>query len=149
METAGTLIHEAIANLQRLTALVAARREQLARQTGLTVAQWEVLEGISDEHFMPSLFARERESSPAAVSKILRQLLEKGLIRVRISRTDGRQRRYALTPRGRRTMAALRAARERAIQAIWMDLSPRELDGFNRFSGKLATRLETHIGQQE
>jgi len=37
---------------------------------------------ISSEHFMPSLFAKQRESSAAAVSKILRQLLGKDLVSV-------------------------------------------------------------------
>lgn len=142
-------IRGAIDHLGRLTDLVAKRREQLAAHVGLTVAQWEILEGISDEHFMPSLFARERESTPAAVSKILRQLLDKGLIAVRVSRTDGRQRRYTLTAKGRRTMDEIRAARQRAIETIWMDLEAKELDGFVRFSGRLLERLETHIGQEE
>ena len=41
---------------------------------------------------MPSLFARHRDSSPPAVSRIIRQLLRKRLITVSVSATDGRQR---------------------------------------------------------
>jgi hypothetical protein len=65
----------AIASLQRLAALFLARREALARAAGITVAQWEVLERITDEHFMPSLFAQARESSstaPTAASAAMR-----------------------------------------------------------------------------
>lgn len=111
-------VHEAIASLQRLADLFAARREQLAGEAGLTVQQWRVLEEISGEHFMPSMFARAQESSPAAVSKVLRQLLDKGLVAAAVGERDGRQRRYTLTAKGRRTMEALRASRERAIRAI-------------------------------
>ena len=142
-------IHAAIAALQRLAELFTVRREQLARDAELTVAQWEVLSEISGEQFMPSLFARRRESTPAAVSKILRQLLDKGLITARISQTDGRQRDYALTAKGRRAIKALRADRRRAIEAIWLDLAPRELDAFTRFADKLIGRMEKHAGQRE
>ncbi len=134
----------AIENLQRLAELFHRRREQLARDADLTVAQWRVLVEISDEHFMPSMFARERESTPAAVSKILRQLQDSGLVSASIDRRDGRQRRYALTAKGRRTMRALRSAREEAIGAIWMDLDPKRLESFTVFSAELIRRLERH-----
>jgi len=106
------------------------------------VAQWEVLERITDEHFMPSLFAQARESSPAAVSKLLRQLQDASLIRAAVDRADGRQRRYALTAKGKRVMTRLRAARAEAIAAIWMDLPPRQLKNFSAFSAELIRRLE-------
>jgi len=80
----------AIACLQLLTDLFAERRQQLARSVGLSDQQWAALEEISSEHFMPSLFARQRESSAAAVSKILRQLLHKDLVSVRLGVRDGR-----------------------------------------------------------
>ena len=66
--------------------------EQLAQSVGLTEHQWGVLEEISTEHFMPSMFARQRDSTPAAVSKTLRQLIDKGLIEVKLNKSDGRQR---------------------------------------------------------
>ena len=97
---AGTArVHEAIGRLQRLVDLFQQRRAQLAQGAGLTESQWEILERIASEHFMPSLFARHRESSAPAVSRIIRQLLRKKLITVSVSDTDGRQRRYQLTPR--------------------------------------------------
>ena len=95
-------VHGAIACLQRLAGLLAERRAQIARSVELTEQQWAVLEEISTEHFMPSLFAKQRESSAAAVSKILRQLLAKGLVSVQLGEEDGRQRRYELTAKGKR-----------------------------------------------
>ena len=61
-------IHDAIACLARLSEAYAGRRQELAASVGLTEQQWSVLDEIENEQFMPSLFARRRESSAAAVS---------------------------------------------------------------------------------
>src|SRR5512140_1594876 len=123
--TPNPVVHDAIANLQRLTELFQARRAQLAEGAGLTEQQWEVLERIATEHFMPSLFARRRESSAAAVSRLIRQLLDKRLVTVSPRAHDGRQRQYVPTAKGRRTLDALRADRQAAIDAIWASLDHR------------------------
>ena len=98
---------EAVDALLRLSELVERRRGQLARGAGLSASQWRVLEKIHSEDFMPSLFARDRETSPAAVSRTLRQLQERGLVRAAISAGDRRQRRYVVTSRGRRAIEGL------------------------------------------
>ena len=147
MKMRATEVHEAIGRLQRLADLFHQRRTQLAQGAGLTEAQWEVLEHIASEQFMPSLFARHRDSSPPAVSRIFRQLLLKRLITVSVSATDGRQRRYQLTARGRKTLDALRGLRRRAIDTIWMDLDPLALAAFTDFSGELITRLEAYASR--
>lgn len=141
-------IHRSIAHLQRLSDLLAERRRQLATRVGLSEAQWRVLEEIASEHFIPSLFAKSRESSPAAVSKVLRQLLDKSLVRVSVSDADGRQRNYELTAKGQRVMERLRQHRQRAIDAIWSELSAAELDTFNQFGSQLILRIE-RFAQQE
>jgi DNA-binding MarR family transcriptional regulator len=140
-------IDGAIAELGRLTDLMQRRRARLARGVGITVQQWRVLEQVHSEHFLPSLFARQRECTPAAVSKTLRQLLEKGLIRAAICPEDGRQRRYELTATGRRIVARLRSDRRRAIRAIWSDLPGREVTRFARFAAELSDRLERFSDQ--
>ena len=104
-----SVVHAAIAQLTRLTELFEQRREQLAVHAGLSVGQWSLLEEISTEQFMPSMFAKTEDRSRAAVSKVIRQLLDRGLIRVAISAADGRQRDYALTDEGRTALEALRA----------------------------------------
>lgn len=141
--------HEAIEHLGRLTGLYQQRRQQLAESVGLTDREWEVLEEISTEHFMPSLFARRQESSPAAVSKILRQLMGKGLISVAVSKGDARHRTYGLTARGQRTMERLRESRQRAIQEVWLHFSERELASFCQFADRLAVRLGQVAEQAE
>lgn len=141
-------IDDALAALQRLSESFGLRREQLARSAGITEAQWRVLEEISTEHFMPSLFARNRNCSAAAVSKVLRQLLDMDLIEVSIASRDARQRDYQLSSTGRRTMKRLRGERQRAIDDIWSDLDPRELQRFSRFSRELAGRLEEYAARE-
>src|ERR1700675_320084 len=94
-------VPDAIANLQRLSDLFQARRARLAVDAGLTEQQWQVLEEIATDHFMPSLFARRRESSAAAVSRLVRQLLDKRLVSAAAHDHDGRQRQYVLTAKGK------------------------------------------------
>ena len=137
-------VHAAIACLQLLTDLFAERRQQLARSVGLSDQQWAALEEISSEHFMPSLFARQRESSAAAVSKILRQLLHKDLVSVRLGVRDGRQRRYQLTAKSKRCIESLRREREVAISAMWSGFDSAGLDAFTRFGTRLAQRLTNY-----
>jgi len=141
--------HAAIGNLRRLTDLFLERREQLASRAGLTDAQWELLEEISTECFMPSMFADHQESSRASISKVLRQLLDRGLIRVAVSPKDGRQRDYALTPAGRAALSSLRAERQKAIDAIWMTMETAELRRFNRFAADLIGRIERFARRTE
>lgn len=135
------LVHRSIEVLGRLAELFRQRRAQLAAEAGLTDPQWEVLEEISTEHFMPSMFARRRESSAAAVSKLIRQLVDKGLVSVRVARGDARHRDYALTSRGKRALEVLRASRERAIEDVWLTFEPADLEHFSRFGADLAERL--------
>ena len=137
-------IHAAIECLGRLSGAFGNRREQLAQSVGLTEHQWGVLEEISTEHFMPSMFARQRDSTPAAVSKTLRQLIDKGLIEVKLNKSDGRQRDYQLTRRGKRTMGELREARRLAIEQIWQKLDGEEIRRFTAFGNLLADALIEH-----
>ena len=140
------LVHQAIACLGRLADAFRRRREQLALSVGLSDGQWGVLEEISREHFMPSMFARTRDSSAAAVSKTLRQLLDKGLVSVTLSKSDGRQRDYVLTAKGKRIMQTLREERELAIEKIWLKLDHHLVKSFVSFGTQLSEHLEQYGG---
>jgi DNA-binding MarR family transcriptional regulator len=142
------LVHASIARLQRLSDLFVARREELARRVGLTEQQWRVLEEISTEHFIPSMFARSQDSSAAAVSKVLRQLLDKDLVRVSISENDGRQRAYELSPAGKRSMTRLRRLRQDAIEDVWLALPPDELARWSELSRQIIERIEHHAERE-
>lgn len=146
---ATSIVHDAISHLQQLSELFQKRREQLARSAGITVQEWRVMEEIYGENFMPSLFARERDSSRAAVSKILRQLMEKGLIAVAISPENGRHREYSLTGEGRAVLGRLRHARQRAIDEVWSSFPDEDLARFVEFSQSLTTKLEDYAKREE
>lgn len=137
-------LHAALEALKRVSEAFARRRAQLARRAGLTEAQWRVLEQIAAEDFMPSLFARRQEQTPAAVSKLIRQLLDRGLVEVSISTGDARQRRYALSVSGRQAMEIVRKDRQRAIDRIWSELDARDLASFSAFAADLAERMERY-----
>jgi DNA-binding MarR family transcriptional regulator len=139
-----TQVHQAIACLGRLTDAFRRRREELALSVGLSDGQWGVIEEISREHFMPSMFAKTRDSSAAAVSKTLRQLLDKGLVSVTLSKSDGRQRDYILTAKGKRIMETLREEREQAIEKIWLTLDPHLIENFVSFGTQLSEHLEQY-----
>jgi len=140
-------IHQAIAALQRLTELFTLRRQQLAGDAGLTESQWRLLEEIAAESFMPSMFARRRDCTPAAISRGLRGLLERGWVTVEIASGDARQRRYRLTAEGRRVLERLRRGRERAIAAVWQGFDVAALRGFVGFASELADHLEEYAKQ--
>lgn len=140
--------HEAIARLTRLTDVFQQRREQLASRAGLTVSQWSVLEEISTEHFMPSMFAQSEATSRAAVSKVIRQLLDRELIQVAISPLDGRQRQYTLTTAGKAKLDKLRVERQKAIDAIWVPLDPDAVTQFNKFTALLVERIERFAAKE-
>ena len=144
-------IRRAIGALQRLAEGFALRRRQLAAEAGLTEAQWRVLDGIANEDrdFMPSMFARQRDCSPAAVSRSLRGLAEAGLVEASIASGDARQREYRLTRAGREVMRRLKRKRSQAIESIWNEFDARDLEGFVRFSGALAERLESYAERHE
>lgn len=134
----------AIAAAQRLADALAERRAQLAREAGLTEQQWRVLEEIAAPGFLPSLFARRRETSAAAVSKLLRQLQDQGLVAASIAAGDARQRRYVLTAKGRRALARIDEARAAAVAGVWAGIDARDLARFERFATEIADRLEAY-----
>lgn len=138
----GTLALEGVLVLGRLSALFAERRRQLGESVGLTDQQWQALEEVQTEHFMPSLFAKERASSAAAVSKILRQLTDKGLVTAHVSDVDARQRSYQVTARGRAVLDELREGRREAIREVWLSLEAERLENFVETGTLLADRLE-------
>jgi DNA-binding MarR family transcriptional regulator len=144
MATTPTLsdVHDAVACLGRLTEVFRQRRQQLAASVGLTEQQWSVLDEIGQEDFMPSMFARRRESSVAAVSKILRQLQDKELVVVSLSSSDGRQRNYELSALGKRLLERVREQRQHAIASVWLEFSADEIIAFTRFGNELIERLE-------
>jgi DNA-binding MarR family transcriptional regulator len=139
----------AIEQLGRLTELMERRRQQLARSVDLSPQQWRALDQIAKPNFMPSLFARAQECAPAAVSRTLRQLLDRGLVETSIAAGDARRRDYALTAAGKKVLSQLRNAREDALEAVWSGFASSELERFAAFGAELADRLEAYAAAEE
>ncbi len=137
-------IEETISALQGLVEVFEDRREALARSVGLSPTQWQVLEQVGRDDFMPSLFARRRDVSAAAVSRTLRQLLDLRLVDVQISPRDARQRLYRVTEKGRKALDEVHGERQRAIAAVWESLSDADLTRFGRLAGELTERLRDY-----
>ncbi len=108
----------------------------------------QVLEDVDGESFMPSIFARSRSCNPAAVSRTLRQLLERDLVRSSIGESDVGRRVYRLTPKGRRALEWLTARRQPAIATIWNPMRRTDLPSFSRLASDLASRLEDYTEKQ-
>jgi len=136
--------HAAIAGLERLSEAFAERRRQLAAEAGLTETQWRALEEVGGGGFLPSMFARQRSVSAAAVSRTLRQLGDRGLVASGIGAEDARQRVYRLTRKGREALDRLEAAREEAVQAVWATFPSRDLEAFGRLADEIAQRMEEY-----
>jgi DNA-binding MarR family transcriptional regulator len=140
-------IREAIRALQQLAELFELRRRQLASEVGIGETQWRLLEEVAEEDFMPSMFARQRDCSPAAISRGLRELRDAGLVEASIGAEDGRQRVYRLTGSGRAALRRMRRRRERAVEAVWTQFSARELRGFVRFADQLSEALAGYASE--
>jgi len=143
------LTYSAINSLNKLFDIFQKRRAAIAAEVGLTDMQWQVLEEVSTVHFMPSLFATKRESSRAAVSKILKQLTGKGLLDVALNSKDGRVREYFLTREGENIMKKIRASREDAILKIWMNYSEKQLMDFCEFNEDLISSMESYLSKEK
>jgi DNA-binding MarR family transcriptional regulator len=76
------------------------------------------------------------------VSKILRQLTDKGIIVAGISEKDARQRDYTVTPLGKKLLARVRKERQRAIDEVWRKFDDKRLALFQSVGGELALRLD-------
>lgn len=147
-EARAARIERTIEALQALVEVFEDRREALARTAGLSPAQWQVLEQVGRDDFMPSLFARRREVSAAAVSRTLRQLLDARLVDVQISPRDARQRLYRVTEKGRKALGEVHDERRRAVAAVWEALSDAELNRFEKLARTLSDRLRAYEAQR-
>ena len=140
-EARAARIQRTIEALQALVEVFEDRREALARTAGLSPTQWQVLEQVGRDDFMPSLFARRREVSAAAVSRTLRQLLDARLVDVQISPRDARQRLYRVTEKGRKALGEVHDERRRAVAAVWEALSDADLNRFEKQAGTRSRAL--------
>lgn len=120
------------------------RGEDLARQSGITTQQWILLLHIAgDPNFtsfddeerdpegvLPSEIARARGVSRANVSALMSGLVDRGLVRQKKDKRDGRRKRVVVTAAGKRALAKIDPTRREANRRLLANLSATERKRF-------------------
>ena len=128
-------------------AVVSARAQRLfaracAERAGLTVAEWQVLSVLAESGDLSATdVARQAAMDKVKVSRAVRSLTERRLLRRAEDRRDRRVRRLAITALGRRTQAGTMPL----VQALESEmLKPLSVEERNRLRAALS-RLDRHL----
>ena len=127
--------------------VVSARAHRLfarayAEQVGLTMAEWQVLAVLARSgDLSATAVARQAAMDKVKVSRAVRSLLERRLLRRAEDRRDRRVRRLAITALGRRTQAAMMPL----VHALESEmLGPLSAEDRDRL-GAVLSRLDRHL----
>ncbi|MFF5986636.1 MarR family winged helix-turn-helix transcriptional regulator [Prauserella flavalba] len=139
---------ELIGRINRCAALLQQAVSAPLRDAGLSRAEFDLLGALrrSGRDLTPSELARETFASGAAVTKRLRQLIERGLVE-RIA--DDRDRRVAhvrLTGRGRETIDTVLPAQLEFERAALAGLGEQQRDALGEQLAELLIQLEGRLG---
>ena len=118
--------------------------EEIAAGGRLTPQLWGVLHQVGeagDDGVSPSEIAAASGTSRANVTKLVRGLVRRGLVRVGGNPADGRQKRLTCTASGRQVLARLNAEKARLLGAALDGLSPEERRALHRVGARLLSRL--------
>jgi DNA-binding MarR family transcriptional regulator len=109
----------------------------------LSTAQVRALIQLAkDEQVTAGVLAKRAELSPGAMTAMLDQLSDDGMITRRRSETDRRQVKVALTERGHEVVAAKRAHWDRIWRAALEDLDDTEVETAARVMRQIAALLD-------
>lgn len=138
---------EIIGRVNRCAALLQQADDAPLRHAGLSRAEFDLLGALrrTGRELTPGELARETFSSGAAVTKRLKQLTERGLVRRRGDARDRRVAHVGLTDAGRDLVDGLlpgQLAYERAVLSALDDDRQVELA---QLLGELLGRLEGHL----
>lgn len=116
-------------HLQRAARTVARRFDELLRPTGLTSGQFSILMSLNRTEpptirSVAELLAMDRTTLTAN----LKPLERRGLVRIRVDKTDRRNRRLVLTAKGRAALTAALPAWESGHAAIEPVLAGRKVE---------------------
>ncbi|WP_129840965.1 MarR family transcriptional regulator [Streptomyces sp. RFCAC02] len=138
---------ELIGRVNRCAALLQQAEEAPLRRAGLTRAEFDLLGALrrTGHDLSPGDLVRETFSSGAAVTKRVRQLQERGLLRRRGDTHDRRAALVSLTDEGRALVDRLmpeQLAYERSILGGLDEAAQRELcEGLGELLGRLEGRI--------
>jgi DNA-binding MarR family transcriptional regulator/N-acetylglutamate synthase-like GNAT family acetyltransferase len=92
--------------------------------------------------------ARRLDLDPGYLSRVLRNFERGGLVRKRISPSDGRQSHLTLTPRGRKSFMPLEARSQRDTAAMLAKLKPADQARLTAAMATIETLLEGQVRDQ-
>lgn len=143
-----TPIHHYVLNLHRLSARESAQADQLAKEAGLTLTEFDLLATLrraEPPHVVnPTVLQRSTLLSSGGLTKILYQMEERGLVERSVAEDDKRGKLVHLTVKGKmlaeQVMADILSQKTQAQSAA--GLTVEELNQLNTLLGKLLSPLE-------
>jgi len=121
--------------------------QQLQRDSGLRMVEYQVLAMLSEnpERTMRmSSLAEVTNASLSRLSRLVRRLEERGMVRREPDPTDGRFTKAVLTEKGFRTLAEAAPGHVAHVRSLVIDvLSPEQLRRLGRDADRIMTRIDT------
>jgi DNA-binding MarR family transcriptional regulator len=128
--------------IRRLRQIAAALFAAEAAPFGVTSQQYTTLEALGEfPRLEQGALCDAVHLDRATMATLLARLEEKGLLQRTTSPLDKRRKHVALTPRGRKTLAAMRPALDRIQERI---LAPLPADDRDAFARMLKTLVAAH-----
>jgi DNA-binding MarR family transcriptional regulator len=121
--------------------------QQLQRDAGLAMVEYQVLAMLSESPrrtMRMSSLAEVTNASLSRLSRVVKRLEDRGLVRREPDSTDGRFTNAILTDRGFRTLADAAPAHVAHIRLLVIDaLSSEQLRRLGRDAGRIMSRIDT------
>ena len=121
--------------------------QQLQRDSGLRMVEYQVLAMLSEnpERTMRmSSLAEVTNASLSRLSRLVRRLEERAMVRREPDPTDGRFTKAVLTEKGFRTLAEAAPGHVAHVRSLVIDvLSPEQLRRLGRDADRIMTRIDT------
>ncbi|WP_018180454.1 MarR family winged helix-turn-helix transcriptional regulator [Jongsikchunia kroppenstedtii] len=122
---------------------------EVAKQEGLSTADWETLSAIvrAEGRCTPTVLMRTLQLTSGTVSTRLNRLLDAGLATVLADADDGRSRPIAVTDEGFARWQQATAARTRSEREIFAVLSAEQVGTLNDLLSLVLARCEADLGE--
>lgn len=108
----------------------------------ITIDQWTVLNCIANaEHANQSYLATHTHKDPAAITRMIELLVNRGLVQRKEEKTDRRAYHVKLTRKGAGLVKRVGPVVEKINQAAMQEVSSRDLSAMRRITGKMIEGL--------
>jgi MarR family transcriptional regulator for hemolysin len=124
--------------------------DQVARQCGMTRAQWAVLKRLErNEGLKQSELAEMLDLQPITLTRLVDRLCDNGLIERRADPNDRRAKRLFLTPAAQPLMDQLDAIGRELMEKILAGRTPEETDAAVAYLGAVKDNLRRLLDKSE